>query len=134
LRRGRWRARGKSRLWLKGEYQSTLLEGEGLRRVPGLMTRNVYEWTALDQAGAVALTSPPFPTFSATYRTYAKADLSIDSVARKYEDSNRYQTFVAFDVQLTVDGKQPCELPPLRLETHTPEVCDGPDGAVSWGP
>ena len=24
------------------------------------MTRNVYEWTALDQAGAVALTSPPF--------------------------------------------------------------------------
>jgi len=117
---------------LNGEYQASLLQGDGLHRVPGQLKQNAYVWTAPDEPGAVSLTSPPFPRFSQAYRSYSSADVSIDSVTRRYEGRYTYQTSVPFDVELTVDGERPCELPPLRLETRTPEVCAGPDGAVSW--
>jgi hypothetical protein len=121
---------GKQRL--KGEHQRDLIEGQGITREAGLLTRNAYVWTAPDVAGETSLGSALLPKFSASYRAYDFASLAIESVTRKYQGPSRYHTFVAFDATLTVDGKHPCELPPLRMDTLTPEVCDGPDGANSW--
>jgi hypothetical protein len=117
---------------LQGEYQSALLEGAGLERAAGHLTTNNYVWTAPSEAAAVKLSSPVFPKFSLTYQAYAPSELSVDLAERKSQGPHTYQNFVGFDVRLTVDGKVPCEIPPLRLETQTPEVCDGPEGAVSW--
>jgi hypothetical protein len=82
--------------------------------------------------GETSLGSAVLPKFTATYRTYDLASLAIESVTTKYQGPWRYHTFVGFDVALTVDGQHPCELPPLRIDTLTPEVCDGPDGVTSW--
>jgi hypothetical protein len=117
---------------LQGEYQSALIEGEGVGRAAGHLTTNNYVWTAPSEAGSIKLSSAVFPKFSLTYRAYAPSELSVDSAERKSQGPHTYQSFVGFDVGLTVDGKVPCDSPPLRLETQTPEVCDGPEGAVSW--
>jgi hypothetical protein len=117
---------------LKGEHQRDLIEGQGIGRQAGLLTRNAYLWTAPEVGGETSLGSAVLPKFTATYRTYDLASLAIESVTTKYQGPWRYHTFVGFDVALTVDGKHPCELPPLRIDTLTPEVCDGPDGVTSW--
>lgn len=117
---------------LKGEHQRPLLAGDGVRREAGLLVRNAYVWTAPSTAGATQLSSPVFPAFKATYRSYEPASLTIEAVERSYSGSVPYHSFVAFDATLTVDGQLPCEYPALRLEVSTPDVCDGPDAALSW--
>lgn len=117
---------------LKGEHQSSLLEGDGLQRQPGLLVANKYVWTAPSTGGATKLSSPLLSAFKATYRAYEPTELSIDSVERLYANSVRYNNFVAFEAKLTVGGKRPCSLPPLRLDVLTPEICEGPESAQSW--
>jgi hypothetical protein len=117
---------------LQGEYQSALLEGEGLARQTGSLKTNNYLWTAPSEAGTVTLSSPAFSKFKPTFRVYAASELSVDSAERRSQGPHRYQNFVGFDVTLTVSGEVPCKAPPLVLETQTPEVCDGPEGALSW--
>lgn len=116
---------------LEGEHQNDLLEGAGITRRPGFLKANNYAWTA-SQAGELTLTSPVFREFSASYRAYDLAAVSIDSVRRKYEGSIRYKMFIAFDVELSVDGKRPCEVPPVTIEVLTPTICDGRDGVTTW--
>jgi hypothetical protein len=116
---------------LKGEHQRDLLEGEGVARTRGYLQSNNYVWSA-PEAGEHALSSPVFGRFATTYRSYDLASVSIDAVTRKYEGPTRYQSFVAFDAQLSVDGALPCQLPPVRIDVLTPKVCDGRDGVTTW--
>jgi hypothetical protein len=116
---------------LRGEHQKDLLEGAGVTRRQGFLKDNNYVWT-VPAAGDSTLTSPIFRDFSAIYRGYDLASVSIDSVRRKYDGPIRYKTFIAFDAELSVDGKRPCELPPVTIDVLTPTICDGHDGVTTW--
>jgi hypothetical protein len=63
---------------------------------------------------------------------YDLGSVSIDSVRRKYEVPVRHKTFIAFEAELRVDGKRPCEVPPVTIDVLTPTICDGPDGVTTW--
>lgn len=117
---------------LKGELRESLLEGEGLRRESGHLIQNKYVWTAPAASEATRLSSPAFPKFAATYRSYALEDVAIEQVTRKHDGPTRHKSFVALAAVVSVAGKRPCELPPFRLESLTPEICAGRDGEVSW--
>jgi hypothetical protein len=116
---------------LQGEHQKDLLDGAGITRRQGFLKANNYVW-AVPEAGDFTFTSAILGDFSAIYRGYDSASASIDSVRRKYEGSVRYKTFVAFDAELSVDGKRPCQLPPVTIAVATPTICDGGDGVTTW--
>lgn len=116
---------------LQGEHQKDLLEGAGITRRQGFLKANDYAWT-VPEAGNFTLNSPIFGDFAANYRGYDLASLSIASVRRKYEGATRYKAFIAFDAELSVDGKRPCEVPPVTIEVLTPTICDGRDGVATW--
>jgi len=116
---------------LQGEHQKDLLAGDGITRSQGFLKSNEYVWT-VPTAGELALTSPIFSKFTASYRGYDLTSVTIGDVHRKYEGPTRYETFIAFDVALSVDGKRPCEVPPVRIDVLTPKVCDGREGVTTW--
>jgi hypothetical protein len=116
---------------LQGEHQKDLLEGAGITRRQGFLKDNNYAWT-VPEAGDFMFTSPIFGEVAGSYRGYDLASLSIASVRRKYEGPTRYKTFIAFDAELSVDGKRPCKLPPVTVDVLTPTICDGHDGVTTW--
>jgi hypothetical protein len=116
---------------LQGEHQKDLLEGAGITRRQGFLKANDYVWT-VPEAGDFTFTSPFFGEFAASYRGYDLASLSIASVHRKYEGATRYKAFIAFDAELSVDGKRPCKVPPVNVDVLTPTICDGHDGVTTW--
>lgn len=116
---------------LRGEYQDTLLEGEGLASKFGGLTSNSFVFTAAE-AGTAEITSPVAAAFSKTLRSFTPDEATIGAVELQHEAETSYLDFIGFDVDVKVDGRRPCFYPPLRVETQTPEICDGKAGATSW--
>jgi hypothetical protein len=114
---------------LKGEYQGVLLKGSGIARKFGNFRSNPFSYTA---GKATTLTSPLIPGFSQAARGFTPEEAQILSVDLKYDNKISYKQFVGYDVDLRVGDERPCALPPLRIETQTPDVCDGDKGATSW--
>lgn len=116
---------------LRGEYQGTLLEGEGLKPRFGNLRSNSFLFTSA-AAGTTELTSPLVSSFSQKYRSYTPSEATIAAVELKPTAEASYHDTVGFSMDIRVDGARPCYYPPLRIETQTPEVCDGEAEATSW--
>jgi hypothetical protein len=119
---------------LAGVHPEVLTPTEGVVAGTYFGIPNTFTWTAPPEPAVVELRSGILPGRIGILRAHAPSEVS-DIVVRSVNGSSLSGTSpgkARIEAKTKVRGVEPCDVLPVTFRTETPEVCAGPDGAITW--
>jgi hypothetical protein len=119
---------------LAGLHPDAVVPMSGVTRSTAFDSQNTFTWTAPAEPAVEDVLSGVVPRPIGTLRAYGPADVS--DVVVDSPNGTSLVTWSAgatrIDATVKVRGVVPCDVAPVVFRTETPEVCSGPDGALTW--
>lgn len=118
---------------LNGWLPDALLPLESLKEAP-TENRTFYSWTAPSEPTSVTLLSSHVTGRVGTLRAFGRNEISKVVLSSRNPPplSGSIGGKFALDAEFYVGENKSCETHALSIQSDTPSICSGPDGAPTW--